>query len=215
MTDQLRFAQITTDRAGDLAALEHLCYPTVDPDDLYDEQGFYELASRFAQGCFMVLDGEDVVGAGTGVLIDFDLDDTEHSLTDIVGPGGYEGHTPDGDWYYGTTIITHPDYRGQGIGKRLYELRKQVVVDLGKAGIVAGGMLPGYAEHRDAMTADAYVAKVAAGELYDATLTFQIENGFVARGAIADYVVDDAVGNWASLIVWNNPAFRPAMGVAQ
>ena len=55
---QLDYRSITTDRAADLAALEHLCYPTVDPDDLYDEQGFHELAVRFPDGCFMVLDGE-------------------------------------------------------------------------------------------------------------------------------------------------------------
>ena len=44
--------------------------------------------------------------------------------------------------------------------------------------------------------------KVAAGELYDRTLSFQIENSFEARGVLEDYMEDPDVDNWASLIVW-------------
>lgn len=203
---ELTFTPIVPERADELAALEHLCYPTIAPDELYDASGFEQLAVRFPDGCFMALDGDMIVGAGTGILIDFDFAHTQHSLDEIAGPNGWETHSPDGDWYYGTTIITHPAHRGRGIGRRIYELRKQCVIDLGKAGIVAGGMLPGYAEHRSDMSAVAYVERVAAGDLYDATLTFQIENGFEVRGVIEDYLIDEAVGNCASLIVWPNPA---------
>jgi len=202
---ELAFVSITPERAEELAALEHLCYPTIAPDELYDAAGFEQLARRFPEGCFMALDGDTIVGAGTGILIDFDFEQTAHSLTEIAGAGGWEAHTSDGAWYYGTTIITHPDHRGRGIGRRMYELRKQCVIDLDKAGIVAGGMLPGYAEHRDAMPVATYIERVVAGDLYDATLTFQLENGFEARGVIEDYLVDEAVGNAASLIVWSNP----------
>ena len=59
------------------------------------------------------------------------------------------------------------------------------------------------------MTADQYVEKVVTGELYDATLSFQLQNGFEARGAIPDYMADPAVGNNAALIVWENPDHQP------
>ena len=59
------------------------------------------------------------------------------------------------------------------------------------------------------MSAADYVAKVSAGELYDATLTMQIANGFEARGVIADYITDPSVDSWASLIVWENPDYNP------
>jgi hypothetical protein len=76
---------------------------------------------------------------------------------------------------------------------------------LGKRGIVAGGVIPGYADHIDAMSAQAYIDKVVAGELYDPTLTFQLENGFEARGVIPGYLDDPTVGNNSVLIVWENP----------
>lgn len=77
-----------------------------------------------------------------------------------------------------------------------------------KKGIVAGGVLPGYADHKDDMSAEDYLAKVAAGELYDATLTFQIENGFQPRAVLNDYMQDETVDNHACLIVWDNPDYR-------
>jgi ribosomal protein S18 acetylase RimI-like enzyme len=123
----------------------------------------------------------------------------------VVGHEGVGNHDPEGPWYYGTDIAVHPDYRGQGIARRLYELRKQLVVDLGRRGIVAGGVIPGYADHKDQMTAQEYVDRVAAGELFDATLSVQIANGFEVHGVIENYVDDQSTDGWASFIVWFNP----------
>lgn len=117
------------------------------------------------------------------------------------------GDNPEGIWYYGTDIVVRPDYRRRGIGKELYEMRKQMCKDLNLAGIVAGGVIPGFADHKEDMTADEYIAKVTEGELYDPTLTFQLENGFDAPCALANYISDPAVDNFASLIVWHNPDF--------
>jgi hypothetical protein len=58
------------------------------------------------------------------------------------------------------------------------------------------------------MSAAEYVDKVANRELYDATLTFQLDNGFEVRGVLADYFEEPAIDNWAALIVWHNPDYR-------
>ncbi len=57
------------------------------------------------------------------------------------------------------------------------------------------------------MTADEYIAEVSAGNLYDRTLSFQLENGFVAPCALANYIKDPAVDSWAALIIWHNPDY--------
>jgi hypothetical protein len=76
-----------------------------------------------------------------------------------------------------------------------------------KRGIIAGGHIPGYADHKHELSAAEYVEKVVSGELYDATLSFQLENGFEARGVLENYIEDEATDGWAALIVWENPDF--------
>jgi len=51
-----------------------------------------------------------------------------------------------------------------------------------------------------------YADAVVAGQLYDSTLTFQLNNGFVYYGLIENYVPNDA-DNMATLIAWHNPAY--------
>ena len=59
------------------------------------------------------------------------------------------------------------------------------------------------------MSAAEYAAKVVKGDLYDATLTFQLRNGFEVRGVLKDYLNEPAIDSWAALIVWENPDYRP------
>lgn len=211
-TSGLQYVRITTAMAAALEVLELQAFPTVVPADLYNEAEFFELAIDFPEGSVIGFDGPgrtDPVAVGLGIRTEFDFDHPQHEMKSIIaGAPTASGDDPDGPWYYGTDIVVRPDYRRRGIGRELYDMRKQICVDLNLAGIVAGGVIPGYAEHKHAMSADEYVAKVVAGELYDRTLTFQVENGFEAPCALADYLRDPEVDNYASLIVWHNTEYR-------
>jgi GNAT superfamily N-acetyltransferase len=205
--DALRFVNLLPEHAAQLADLQKICYPHTPREALYKEHEFAAHARVFPEGTFVALDGQQVVGVGAGVFLDFDLDHPDHDLDELTGTC-YEHHNPDGAWYYGTEISVHPDYRGRGIARRLYDLRKELVIRCNKRGIVAGGVLPGYANYRDQMSAQEYVERVMAGELFDSTLTVQLHNGFVVRGVLENYFPDDQTGGWASLIVWENPEYR-------
>ena len=205
----LQYVRLTGVMGPALEALERLSFPTADPEELYDAAELAILAEEFPEGTVVGFDGPErdrPVAAGLGIRVDFDFDHPQHNLKEFVESAESEsGHDPNGRWYYGTDIVVSPSYRRRGIGKELYDLRKQICVDLGLAGIVAGGVIPGYAAHKDDMSADEYIVEVSAGRLYDPTLTFQLENGFEALCALADYITDPAVDNWASLIVWHTP----------
>lgn len=207
----LQYVLITPAMADELEALELASFPTASPVDLYNRTELEVLASDFPEGGFVGFDGDDrtsPVAAGLGVRTHFDFDNPQHNVKTFFDDAPTEsGDDPQGPWYYGTDIVVRPEYRRRGIGKELYDLRKGICGTLNLAGIVAGGVLPGFAEHKDSMTADEYIVKVKAQELYDPTLTFQLENGFEAPCALADYIKDPAVDNWASLIVWHNPDY--------
>ncbi len=202
---ELSFVPLAVEHAEALEDLELAVFASISPDDLYNADELRVLAETFPEGNFVVLDEGRPVGMGLGILVEFDFAHTSHALVDITGENGVEHHSIDHPWYYGTDISVYPEYRGRGIGRQLYELRKDCVRRLGKRGIVAGGVIPGYADHIDAMSAQAYIDKVVAGELYDPTLTFQLENGFEARGVIPGSLDDPTVGNNSVLIVWENP----------
>ncbi|MDH3299495.1 MAG: GNAT family N-acetyltransferase [Acidimicrobiia bacterium] len=217
----LHYANIVPRWAEDLEALELASYPTADPEDLYNRIELRALATDFGVGCFAGFDvepeggdgaaddtpGPKLVSMGLGLRTQFDLDNPQHTIHDIMGHTPEDsGDDPDGRWYYGTGISTRIEYRRRGIGREVYALRKQVCHDLGLLGIVAGGVMPGYARHIDTMSADEYIDAVRRGDLYDPTLSFQAENGFELGPALPNYITDPAVNNYAALIVWHNPA---------
>jgi GNAT superfamily N-acetyltransferase len=198
----LVYRTLTEDLAEQCAALELAAFPHADPDDLLSAQDIVAYAEVFPEGFFVCMDGDRVVGQAAGIFLDFDFDHPQHSIAEITGEHQCANHDPEGDWYYGTDIVVHPDYRKRGIGRRLYELRKELVERYGRRGIVAGGYMHDFVDHKHRMSAAEYLDAVAAGEIYDSTLTFQMENGFVIRGLLSGYLRDEGTDDHAALIVW-------------
>jgi GNAT superfamily N-acetyltransferase len=205
----LTYVNLTRDLADRCHALELTAFPDANPDDLLDADDLRAYADTFPDGFFVCLDRDRVVGQAGGIFLNFDFDHPQHTIAEITGDHQCANHDPDGEWYYGTDIAVDPDYRRRGIGNHLYGLRKQVVRDHNRRGIVAGGYIHGFVDHKADMTAAEYVDKVSAGELYDATLTFQLENGFQARGVLEGYIEDEATNGWSALIVWENEEYQP------
>ncbi len=199
---ELRYVNLSEDLAEALADIERMCFPLADPAELLSAEDLCAYARVFPEGVFVAMDGDAPVGMGAGIFLDFDFDHPQHSILEITGEHQCGNHDPAGEWYYGTDITVHPDHRRRGIGRELYRLRKDLVRRHGKRGIIAGGSIPGFFHHKDTMTAHDYVDRVVAGELYDPTLTFQIENGFEVRGLLENYLADEADDGWATLIVW-------------
>jgi len=196
--------------AEELEQIELTCFPMANPDDLLSRADIAAYADVFPEGYFVAIVDGRAVGMGAGIFLDFDFEHPQHTIGEITGEHQCGNHDPEGEWYYGTDMTVLPEYRGRGIGKRLYEVRKALVMREGKRGIIAGGALPGYFEHKATMSIQEYVDKVVAGELTDPTLTFQMSQGFEVRGLLENYIEDESDDGWAALIVWENPEYDPA-----
>ena len=205
----LRIVNLTADLAAQCAALELAAFPHANPEDLLNMGDIEFYSHVFPEGFFVVLDGDQVAGQGAGIFLDFDFDHPQHTIAGITGDHQCANHNPNGAWYYGTDMVVHPQYRRRGIGKRLYEVRKDLVRRHNKRGIIAGGHMPGYADHKGKIDTGTYLKKVAGGELYDPTLSFQMENGFRIVTILRNYIRDEVTDGDSALIVWDNPDYQP------
>jgi GNAT superfamily N-acetyltransferase len=197
MTVEIRRLAISDRGAASEIAI--LSYPHLDPSLRFSEEDVDEHVEVFPEGAFAAeLDGR-LVGFAVGWTMDFDLDDPVHQLQDVMES---DRHDPHGAWYYGLDISVHPAARGLGIGRRLYDARKELIRRTGRRGMVAGGMIPGYRAVQHELTPAEYVAQVVAGERRDPTLSFQLSNGFVVRGLLPGYVQGTAGRGVATLLVW-------------
>lgn len=193
------YRQLEVADANEAAALERLCYPTIEPTGLLLEEDVATHVRTFRDGNWVATVDGQVVGISLCWRLDFNFSDPAHTLEEIDNP---TFHDAGGQWLYGLDTSVHPSFRGLGIAGGIYELRREYVRANGLEGIVAGGMLPGYEGLEQQMTAQEYVDQVVSGTRYDPTLTFQLKQGFVVEGILPGYVDGTIGGGVASLIVW-------------
>jgi GNAT superfamily N-acetyltransferase len=199
----IRIENTRPEHIPQLVVHQQLCFPTFDPNEWMDAEMFAAQLAIYPEGQHVALDGDRVVGQSSTFRIAREPAFAQHTYHDITGHNRFTLHDPAGDWLYGADMSVHPDYRGRGISRMLYDTRKELVRRLGMRGIVAGGALPGYRLHRDRLSVEAYIAEVTAGRLADDTLTPQLKSGFRVQGVLYGYVDGgDLVGNDATLLVW-------------
>ena len=179
--------------------------------EIYPDMGEWKkkeyefLIKSFPEGQIGIEDNGKIVAAAFAIIIDFSKWGDKHTYEQITDNYKFSTHDPDGDTLYGVEMFVSSDYRGLRLGRRLYDMRKEICYNLNLRAIMAGGRLPGYCEYKDQMRPQAYVQKVKSKELYDPILTFQLSNGFHVRRILKNYLKDDVSScGYASLLEWNN-----------
>jgi GNAT superfamily N-acetyltransferase len=178
-----------------------ICFATMDPAEWITAEQFAEQLRIFPEGQHVALDGARVVGQSSTFRCLGELAFAPHTYHDITAGNYFSNHHPEGEWLYGGDMSVHPEYRGRRIASLLYDARKALIRQLGLRGMVAGGAMPGYANYRY-MEVEEYVATVAAGQIFDPTLTAQLRNGYTVSGILRGYVDAGPAGHDATLIVW-------------
>ncbi len=202
---EITYVTLRADLCEPIEELLKICFPDMPPEDQYDAEMLLELEKMFAEGTIVALDQNRVVGMGTGIFVSIDFDNltTEHNL--FVEN---DHHNPEGIYYYGSDMAVHPDYRGRGIARQIYNRRKDIVIKTNRKGFVAAATLPGFANHKHEITSHAYVDKVVAGEIFDPTLSVQLRNGFKLMRVLQNFYIYPKSDNWSALIMWENPEYK-------
>lgn len=206
----IQYQAISYELCEPVAKLLEICFPDA-IEDQYTAEDLIDLTNHFPMGTVVALDGKRVVGMGTGIFTDLDLNNLPPNEDDLIFTNERKTmHNPDGAYYFGGDLAVHPDYRGRGIARQLYNWRKQQVIDNHKKGFAAVAVLPGFADYRSTLTIHDYVAKVVAQELFDPTLSVQLRNGFHVVKLIQHFFIFPRSDHWGAVILWENPAKAPA-----
>lgn len=207
---QIVIANTRPEHIAQLVHHQRVCFPTLAEHELMRAEHFESQVRLFPEGQHVALDGDRVIAQSSTFRISGAVVFGPHTYHSIVAGNFFTNHDPRGEWLYGADMSVHPDYRGRGISRLLYEERKALARRLGLRGMVGGGMIPGYVRYRDRMSSWEYAQAVAAGTLTDPTLTPQLRAGYELRGILRDYIEAGDLGNDSTLIVWKNPAFHDA-----
>lgn len=194
-----------------LSALHGLCLAAAEEQDAaWNRAQLHNRLRLFPDGQIVAALGGEVVGAVASLIVNLGADPYRaHTHSGITDGGFFHNHDPSGDTLYGADIAVHPDARGIGVGAALYRAWRELCRRLNLRRILAGARPWSYADHAGEMTPEEYVRRVEIGELRDRVLSFQLREGFVARGVLRDYVRDPRSSNCAVLIEWLNPDHRP------
>ncbi len=190
-------------------ALQKKCFPTMAP---WKPEQLENHLRVFPEGQWVVDHAGTVIGSASSLIVDFDEYDTMHSFNEITGNGTISNHDPEGQNLYGIEVMVDPDYRNMRVGGRLYDARRKLAERLNLRSIIIAGRIPGYEKHADTMSPSKYVRAVQNQRLYDPVLTFQLNNGFVVKRVIPDYLPRDGQsrGN-AVLMEWPNIDYQPTL----
>jgi GNAT superfamily N-acetyltransferase len=195
---------ITQSRPGDadqLEVLQRVCFPTLDDSERFRAPHYLKHIDLFEDGQFVALDGDRVIGATTTIRLQFDFGHLDHTFAEIIQGGWLTSHDPAGDWLYGADLGVDPAFRGRGIATGLYAARQETVWRLNLRGQVTAGMIRGYGEVKDTMSAEDYYVGVVAGRIKDPTLSMQLGVGFEPRALLTSYLNDPVCDNYAVLLV--------------
>lgn len=208
-TDGLVVTSTGPEHAAQLEQLQETVFPTLAKDSLFRANHYLNHIRIFPEGQFVVIDGTRVVGMTT--TIRYHLDETHaHTFDEVLDGGFLNTHEPDGEWLYGLDVGTHPQWRGRGIARLLYDARQHTVERLNLRGQYTYGMLTGYGAVKASISAEDYYSELISGERKDPTVSRQMANGFDPIKLVPGYLDDPVCDGYTVLLIRKNPNFKPA-----
>ena len=190
--------QMQPQHAAQLERLQRIVFPALAEDELLRSAHYLRHLQIFAQGQFVITDGEEVIGMTSTMRSVFISN--QHTFKETIAGGWLTNHNPDGDWLYGLDMGVHPAYRGKGLARGLYRARQLLVQTLQLKGQFTVGMMNGYGAVGDTISAEQYFNQLKNGDRFDPTISAQMKIGFSPISLIKNYINDPTSRNYGVLI---------------
>lgn len=199
---RIKLRNTTPDAFEGIIALHAICFPKMPNWTKEQLQSQFEI---FPEGQFVIEHNGEIIASSSSLIVDFSEYSDWHDWKEISENGYIRNHDPEGDTLYGIEVMIHPGYRNMKLARRLYDVRKELVVEKNLYRIIIGGRIPGYGACADELTAREYVEAVADKRRYDPVLTAQLANGFKLMRLIPSYLPDDDESRgYATFLEWVN-----------
>lgn len=201
-------------QAEDFAGIAKLTIETYPGSPPWKETQLASHLRLFPEGQFVAVEtgNGQVVGMAASLIILWDDYSVNMNWGEFTSNGMFTNHDPaNGRTLYGAEIMVKPALQRTGIGKKLYQARRELVERLGLLRIRAGARLRGYHRYARRMSAEEYTIRVIQGRLHDPTLTFQLRQGFHVLAVVSGYLrYDPDSRGYAAVIEWiNQQVARP------
>ncbi len=183
------------------------CYPTIEP---WLREHTQSQINIFPEGQICIEYKQQIIASCSSLIVDIEIYDKEHNWYEISDEGFIRNHNPQGDTLYGIEIIVDPEYQGNGLSRKLYEARKELVKIYNLRRIVLGGRIPGFVNYKGKLTVEEYVNQVSKKIIFDPVLSVQLANGFVLKRIIENYSdIDEDSAGFATFLEWTNLNYKP------
>jgi len=189
-----------------LIDIQRECFPPPFPAELWwNKEQLASHVELFPEGALCAeIDGK-LVGSMTGLIVQLDHANQQHSWADVTDNGYVRTHNPNGNTLYIVDISVRPSSRKLGIGKLLMQSMYELVIHQGLDRLLGGGRMSGYHKQAERLSAQQYLDAVVRGELNDPVISFLMRCGRTPVGVAADYLDDEESCNYAALMEWRNP----------
>ncbi|HYD92121.1 MAG TPA: GNAT family N-acetyltransferase, partial [Flavobacterium sp.] len=171
----------------------------------WGEKDIKRLLKIFPEGQLVILVDGKVVGSALSLIVDYKKATSNHTYEKITGNYTFNTHDYNGEVLYGIDVFIDPAYRGLRLGRRLYDVRKELCEQLNLKSIIFAGRMPNYNDYASELTPKEYIDKVRLKEIHDPVLSFQLSNDFHVIKVMRNYLEGDKNSqDYAVLMEWNN-----------
>jgi ribosomal protein S18 acetylase RimI-like enzyme len=191
---------------AELIQIQKESFPPPFPSELWwNEEQLMNHVNIFQEGALCVEVDGILAGSVTSLMVDFELEQPDHTWEEITDDGYIRHHNPNGNTLYVVDICIRPSYRKLELGKWLLQSLYEVVVYKGLDRLLGGGRMPGYYKKAKEMSAEQYLDGVVKGEWKDPVVTFLLRCGRTPIRVMENYLEDEESKNYAALMEWKNP----------